>query len=168
MAKDSESKSHSKSKETEEPHARTVIRMPFFLRYRKLLAIVTIPAIVVLCVFAWNWIPFTEAKYQQEELSKAFFAECYKGFADTAQLPKIPEEALHNAQKKQSLTNDAMRAWSPSVIGFVYKGDWYARITFTAPEKKVFEKKIGPAVNDVGYNTSSERSNHLNPEGGEQ
>ena len=142
--------------------------MPFLLRYRKLLAVITIPAFVVVCIFAWSWIPFTEAKYQQEQLAKAYFDECYKGFMDTAQLPKVPEEALHTAQKKQSLTNDALRTWSPSVIGFVYKGNWYARITFTAPEKKVFEKKIGVAVNDVGYNTSSEHSNHLNPESGDQ
>lgn len=135
-----------------------------YLRYRKLAAVIGIPLVVVACIILWTWIPMTEANYQQKELAREFFNQCYLTFEDTSQIPRAPEEALRVAQKKQSVTMDAFRAWSPQVWGEIRDGYWWARIQFSTPKKRVFEKRIGVAVNDVGYNTPSEKSQRLEPE----
>ncbi|MDR3689391.1 MAG: hypothetical protein P4L46_08435 [Fimbriimonas sp.] len=134
------------------------IATPLYWKYRKIAAVITGPLIVIACVVAWNWIPIREASYQQNELAKEFFHQCYLVFADTSAVPKIPDEPLHVAQRKQSVTTDALRSWGPQVSADIRDGYWWAKIQFSTPNKKVYEQRIGVAVNDVGYNTPSERS----------
>jgi hypothetical protein len=144
--------------ERESVKPRVRLSLPVYWSYRKIAAIATIPLIVIACILAWAWIPMSEARYQQKELAHEFFNQCTIIFTDTSQIPKVPEEALHIAQHKQSVTLDALRAWSPQVLGEIRDGYWWARIQFGSPEKKVYEQRIGVAVNDVGYNTPSERA----------
>ena len=152
----------SKEKGKSMPHP--TAQVPFFWRIRKWAVILTGPLIIVFCVFAWNLVPMREAKFQQKELANAFFKECTVVFTDTAGVPRIPDECLHSAQKKLSITTDALRSWAPTTSADIKDGYWYAHIQFLNPAKQVFDKKIGVAVNDVGYNTPSERSQHLQPD----
>ena len=152
------------AKDKEPSKARPRAKIPFFMRFRKLAVIITGPLIIVICALLWNIVPMSEAKYQQQELAKAFFKECTAVFTDTAQVPKIPDDCLHAAQKKESITTDALRSWTPTVSADIRDGYWWAHIQFLNPAKQVFDKQIGVAVNDVGYNTPSERSQHLQNE----
>ncbi len=159
-----------RSVEASEKKTSTIYRffMTLYWRYRRILAILAIPIFVIICILAFSWIPISEAKHQQKELANTFFDECYVTFVDTSQIPKMPEEALAIAQRKQKISLSALRTWSPQVSGEIRNGYWWAKIQFMSPTKHVFEKRIGVAVNDVGYNTPSERSQRLRSDWGEQ
>jgi len=122
-----------------------------YWRLRRLGYIFWLPIGGAILVGAWVLIPQYEAEYQQEQLAKAFFAQCQHVFEDTSQVPKIPEEALRTAEGQRSLTNNALSSWSPTVAGVIRDGYWYALIDFKSPKPFHREKKIGVAVNEGAF-----------------
>jgi len=148
------------TEEIEEPAApgeSTAYEVPKAWYFRKLLPIFAIPTVVILVAAAWAIIPSRLAKVEQGELAKEFFEECRQEFRDTSQIPKVPEEALQEAERKRNVTETALQTWLPVVSGQIQDGYWYAKIQFKNPEPISLTERIGVAVNDVSDNPDSER-----------
>jgi hypothetical protein len=128
---------------------------PLNWRLHNLWISMRIPFVIVAIVLAWIYIPFLEARSQQNALATEFFVICRRTLKDTDQLPKVPDEALQEAIKKRPVTQSALFNWSPQVSSVIRKGEWVARIEFVKPSNYTIEEKIGPALAEAGYDTPS-------------
>jgi hypothetical protein len=118
-------------------------RVSLYWKIRRLGYIFWLPIGGAILLGAWVLIPQWETNYQQRALADAFFAECKKGFDDTSTVPRIPEGALHEAERVRALTVSALISWAPQVSGLVRDGNYVARIEFKNPKDLVIEQKIG-------------------------
>lgn len=131
------------------------LKAPLFWRLRQAWLAMRIPAIVLIVGIGLYFVPKWQARKEQNALATEFFAECSKTLKDTEQLPKIPDEALHEALRKRPLTEDAVRSWAPQVWSDIRKGQWVAHIQFSPPSGYSVEDTIGPVLAEAGYDTPS-------------
>ena len=131
------------------------LKAPLFWRLRKVWLALRIPLVVAIAGIGFYYVPQWQARKEQNALAAEFFAECSKTLKDTEQLPRIPDEALHEALRRRPLTEDAFRNWAPQVWSDIRKGQWVAHIQFSPPSGYSVEDTIGPVLAEAGYDTPS-------------